>query len=152
VLTLENGTYGVAASSSGNEYTQIYCKLSSVTFNTDLVSISDRAFLAPSPSSTILNQDLNLPASVTYLGQGAFANTGITSITSLGSITRLDGYVFMQCASLSGTVTIPSSVTTIVADDSTFYSQTNIASYGPTTIVFSGTQTLRFVNQTKNKI
>jgi Flp pilus assembly protein protease CpaA len=53
-----------------------------------------------------------IPNSVTTIGNGAFADTGLTSVTIPNSVTTIGDYAFSGCIGLTN-ITIPASVTTI---------------------------------------
>lgn len=85
--------------------------LESVIFPTTITSIGNEAFTG----CTNLQIELNLP-NLTTLGVGAFVNSGIVSITNLGSITIMPSYnvtgVFNNCSSLKNVV-LPNTLTQI---------------------------------------
>jgi hypothetical protein len=55
---------------------------------------------------------VTIPATVTFIGGGAFENTSLTSVTIPNSVTCIDDYAFFNCYSLTS-VSIPNSVTRI---------------------------------------
>ena len=57
-------------------------------------------------------KSVTIPSSVTSLGYGCFAGTGLTSVTIPSSVTSLGDECFWHCSSLKS-VTIPSSVTSL---------------------------------------
>ena len=69
---------------------------------------------------------ITIPSGVTTIGQSAFQNcTSLTSITIPNSVTSIGGGVFQNCTSLTS-ITIPSGVTII--EDTTFYNCTALTS------------------------
>ena len=74
-----------------------------------VTSIGDGAFADSSLSS------ITIPNSVTSIGNGAFAGSSLSSITIPNSVTNIGRGAFQNCSSLSS-VTIPNSVTSIGDD------------------------------------
>lgn len=61
-----------------------------------------------------LQGTLIIPASVVYIGDSAFrSNPGITGITFAKGLSTIDAYAFADCTGLTGTITLPSTVTAL---------------------------------------
>ncbi len=88
--------------------------LESVELPEGLTTIGELAF----ENCTSL-ASVTIPNSVTTINRGAFSNSGLTSITFLGSVTTLGPNVFYQCGSLT-------SVTSYAEEPASFYSSDNV--------------------------
>lgn len=61
-----------------------------------------------------LQGTLVIPASVVYIGDSAFrSNPGITGVTFYKGLSTIDAYAFADCTGLTGTITLPSTVTSL---------------------------------------
>ncbi len=57
---------------------------------------------------------LSIPGSVVYIGENAFCNNpGLTGITFAEGLQTVSAYAFADCTGLSGTITLPSTVTAL---------------------------------------
>ncbi len=81
-----------------------YTALKDVKLPDTLIKIGDGTF-----EGSALEGELNIPASVKYIGECAFQNINITSINSLNEGMRIEGSAFRNCKSLKE-VTIPKNV------------------------------------------
>ena len=72
--------------------------MKSVSFPTTLESIDERAFFMYSQGGLT---SLNIPSSVTTLGEKAFADQDITSVVLPDTLTTLGTYIFMGCSHLA---------------------------------------------------
>ena len=82
----------------------------SIPSNDKLKSIGSRAFRQTSITGDF---DLTLTENITSVGGGAFEGTNITGLTLSDSLTSVEDYTFSSCYHLSGTLTVPDSVTII---------------------------------------
>lgn len=83
-------------------------KLSSINLEvTDIVEIKGSAF-----RGCVALTQINLPSSLTKIGNSVFYNSGLTSIVIPESVTEIGQYIFMECKSLT-TVTLPNNMTLI---------------------------------------
>ena len=67
---------------------------------------------APEPTNTPEPTNAPEPTSVTFIGNDAFASSGLTSVTIPGSVTSISDWTFYSCGQLAS-VTISSGVTSI---------------------------------------
>ena len=72
--------------------------MKSVSFPTTLESIDERAFFMYSQGGLT---SLNIPSSVTTLGEKAFVDQDITSVVLPDTLTTLGTYIFMGCSHLA---------------------------------------------------
>lgn len=79
----------------------------SVTIDEYTTTILDNAF-----HNSYNLTSVNIPSSVTSIGAGAFANTGLTELIIPEGVTNIGTYAFENCYSLTS-VTIPQSITSI---------------------------------------
>ncbi len=79
----------------------------SVVFKDNITSIDDHAFYQCTGLTSI-----DIPASITSIGDWAFFSSGLTSFTGGNSVTSIGNYAFMW-SQLADSLTIPASVTTI---------------------------------------
>lgn len=82
----------------------------SIPSNDKLKSIGSRAFRQTSITGDL---DLTLTENITSVGGGAFEGTNITGLTLSDSLTSVEDSTFSTCYHLSGTLTVPDSVTII---------------------------------------
>ena len=94
--------------------------LQSVTLAEGIKSIPDNAFVYCPALKTI-----NIPSSVTYIGYGAFAESGIETVTIPGTVKEIADLAFYRCYKLTS-VTIGDGVETI--GDMAFYECTELGS------------------------
>ena len=84
---------------------------------TNLTSATIGSGLTEIPGSTFRNctnlSSITIPNSVTSIKDGAFGNTGFTSLPSLGSVTTIPGTCFQSCTKLTGDLIIPSGIVSI---------------------------------------
>lgn len=99
----------------------------SVTLPSALKSIGGSAF-----AYSDIGRSIEIPDSVTYIGDSAFKNTGLTSVVIPEGVTIINAETFMNCYSLAS-VTIPKSVTSIAQD--AFYDCSSL-----TDVYYSGTE------------
>ena len=78
----------------------------------EFLTIAIMANIQETKSSLLLLPIMELPNSVTSIGDGAFYSCKCTSITIPNSVTSIGEYAFFECSSLTS-ITIPNSVTTI---------------------------------------
>ncbi|MGA2974325.1 MAG: leucine-rich repeat protein [Spirochaetia bacterium] len=98
---------GVLFDKSGTTLLQAPCALTgNYAIPTSVTSIGDCAFEESALTS------VTIPSSVTSIGVEAFAEAGLTSVIIPSSITSIGTDDFIQCTNLAS-VTIPSSVTSI---------------------------------------
>ena len=76
------------------------------TIGPDVTTIGNYAFYQKNVTSITISN------SVTSFGDSCFRSSGLTSITIPNSVTSIDSYVFYQCSALTS-ITIPNSVTSI---------------------------------------
>lgn len=81
-------------------------KLLNGRFSSNSLAVPECALLGSGVTSLVL------PATITEIGQGAFAGTKITSVAIPASVTKIGESAFTECSQLKS-VTIPASVTTI---------------------------------------
>lgn len=115
-LTTVNCTGLITTSATSVNYSKILpssifsscSKLSSINLEvTDIVEIKGSAF-----RGCVALTQINLPSSLTKIGNSAFCNSGLTSIVIPESVTEIGEYIFMECKSLT-TVTLPNNMTLI---------------------------------------
>ena len=105
VTSIENDAFtGCLASIIVDNQNSAYSSVDGVLFNKNRTVLI--AYPAGKQGSYII------PSSVTSIGQGAFASSGLTSITIPSSVTTIGDGAFSYCFFLTS-ITIPSSVTSI---------------------------------------
>ena len=107
ITTFNELRYFTGLTSIGNS-AFVRCKsLTSIDIPVSVTSIGEHAFFFTGLTS------VTIPQTVTNIGTGAFAYcSGMTSITIGNSVTSISGYTFDGCSSLTS-ITIPNSVTSI---------------------------------------
>ncbi len=138
--SLQSVTIPNSVTSIGNYAFSGCSSLESVTIPTSVTSIGNNAFEKCSSLTSIIVEEGNtyydsrnncnaiietksntlilgckntiIPNSVTSIGNGAFQNSGITSVTIPNSVTSIGGDAFAFCSNLAS-ATIPNSVTSI---------------------------------------
>ena len=101
-------------------------KLTSVSIPETVTEIDAEAFQDCTALKTI-----DLSQNLTTIGNGAFVESGLTSLTLPNSVKKLGTYIFGNCISLE-TMTLPDSITTIPND------------------LFAGCKNLKTINLSKN--
>ncbi len=82
----------------GNSVFERCANMTSASFPNTLKSISDRAFFMYTHGGLI---ELTIPASVTKIGEKAFVDQNLTSVTVPETLTELGTYLFMGCTRLT---------------------------------------------------
>lgn len=84
-------------------------ELKDITLSKNITEISQQLF-----SGDSLLESINIPSKVEKIGSSAFSSTGLRTITIPNSVKEIGYNAFSSCDKLRGTITIPSSVTTMV--------------------------------------
>ena len=111
--TLENGTLTISKTGDGDGKMSNWSSspwdssINSVVIGDGVTSIGSNAF-----AGCVSLTSINIPSSVTNIGEYAFAVCSLTSISIPSSVTNIGMHAFAGCARLTS-ISIPSSVTSI---------------------------------------
>ena len=96
--TIKNLVVSEGVTSIGSSVFERCCNMASASFPNTLESISKRAFFMYNQGGLT---EMTIPASVTTLGEKAFVDQNLISVTLPETLTELGTYIFMGCTRLN---------------------------------------------------